>query len=492
MKSISSIVARNMRVISRSKLSTFLVILAPLLIVFLIGSAFNSTSLTELKIGTYSQEYNELSESIISDFQNASFQTEKLQTKEECTEKIKQGTFHACVVFPQKISLESNESIKVHVDNSRINLAYLLINKIDTKISERSSEIGVGLVTEILDVLKKTSESLPAQKSKVENAASNLNSIKSEADTLTENSDLSVSIENLDEALDILEDSNCSSTNELKQKLTSIKQTLQASNENLDADITAINTNAESGKSSLNLASSELSQLITELSKINSKNAENLVVPIETEVSPISGDATNWKHLFPTLIALILLLSGVILASSLVLEERRARANFRNFMTPTSDISFVLGTYLTGLIIMTVQMIILLTGTFYLTGLNFINSLGGIAITFFLASSVFLFIGMFIGYAFKSDETTILSSISFAALLIFFSNTIIPVESIKGYFKYIAYYNPLFLADSLLKRTILFSESLNTLIEPILTLAGTLLIFLILTIIARKFTKRLV
>jgi ABC-type polysaccharide/polyol phosphate export permease len=98
---------------------------------------------------------------------------------------------------------------------------------------------------------------------------------------------------------------------------------------------------------------------------------------------------------------------------------------------------------------------------------------------------------MFIGYIFKSEETTILASISIASLLIFFSNAILPVETISGKLRLIANYNPLYVTDSLLKKTILFNSPLYNLINEFIILGVVLFIFLTLAFIARKMTKRL-
>ncbi len=72
---------------------------------------------------------------------------------------------------------------------------------------------------------------------------------------------------------------------------------------------------------------------------------------------------------------------------------------------------------------------------------------------------------MFIGYSFRSEETSILAAIGVASLLMFFSNTIFPVEAISASLKNIAVYNPLVITDSLLKKMILFDSSLPPLFK---------------------------
>ena len=59
------IIKKNFRLLIRSKSSALIVLLGPLLLILLISMAFNTSSLYDIKIGTYSGEYSELSNSII-------------------------------------------------------------------------------------------------------------------------------------------------------------------------------------------------------------------------------------------------------------------------------------------------------------------------------------------------------------------------------------------------------------------------------------------
>ena len=487
MINIISIVARNMKIIYRSKLSTFLVLLAPILIVFLIGSAFNSSSLNNIKVGTYSSDYNDLVNSMVNGMSDNGFETQKMTSQDECIQKIKQGLIHICITFPEGLSLQgSNNPIVISIDNSRMNLAYSLTSVINSKLTSKGSEIGVNMLNEILDVLKQVKDSLPTQKTNVDLTSSNLNSISS---INLEN--LSSQITSIEHSISRLDGENLTITgiNALGDLNTTLTD-LESFNSDLTDSLGTLDEQSTLGKERLILISTNLAGLIENLSIINANSAENIVSPIKTEISSVNKDSTNWKYLYPTLVALILLLSGVVLSSSIVLTERKERARFRNFMTPTSNLSFVLGAYITGLIILLIQMIILLVCTSLLTKLDIITPLLSTSIVLIIAASVFLFLGMFIGYTFKSDETTILASISVAALLIFFSNAIIPVESIKGVLRYVAYYNPFYVADSLLKKAILFNEPLRSLLGGILILLAAAAILLVLCLFARKMNKR--
>lgn len=484
-RNLLSIISTNLKVTSRSKISAILVLLAPILIVFLIGTAFNSSSLSGITVGVYSSSYNDLTNSIISNLQDSGFNSEKLDSEEACINSVKSGTSHVCVVFPSDLSVEgNNEKIKIHADNSRMDLAYNLINKINEGISEKGSELGIVMTQSILDVLQTARKSLPLQKEELSSASENVGQIGSKWNSTS--SELSESIASLDDAINNLESENASQS--IVEDLEALKEDMETINSN-EGGIKSLSAET---KSQIDGVSSEVDSLISELSSTGSHNAEEIVDPIQTEIKFIKKDSSNWESLFPSLIALIILLSSIVLSSTMVLSERKSRASFRNFMTPTSDFVFVLGTYITCIMIIAIQLIILLAGTVYLTGLNLISISGPIALITFVSASAFIFIGMFIGYLFKSDETTILASISVASLLIFFSNIILPTEAIAGKFKYIAAYNPLFATESVLRKVILFKSNLASMTGEFLIIIAGIVVFASLTLMSRKMTKRFI
>lgn len=492
MRSLLSIIVKDLKVLSRSKLSTFLVLLAPILIVFLVGTAFNSDSLHNLKLGTYSASYNDLSDSIINDLGSKQFIAEKISSESLCIQQVKEGALHACVVFPADLSIDgNNESVVIYADNSRINLAYAVINEVNSRIESRSSEIGVVAAQSLLTVVQHARDSLPAQKEKVDSAVSGLEDIHSKSASVSgELGSVSDALASINAAIVIANGMNSSSqVSSLKSHLSEIQSQLQGLNET-SGDLRDITSSSSDAQSDLQAVSTQLNAIVEQASAISVTNAEDVIVPIRTEIRPLTGDSSSWKYLFPTLVALITLLSSMVLSSSMVFAERKARSHFRNFMTPTSDVSFVLGTYLTCILIMGVQLAALFVGTSYLTSIDVSGVAGQIAVVLFLAASTFIFLGMVIGYLFKSDETTVLAAISISSLLIFFSNALLPTEVINSGLRYLAAYNPFFLTDVLLRKAILFGSSFAALTTQIMILAASLAILFVLTLVSRKMTKR--
>ena len=63
---VIQLIKKNFKVIFRSKSSIFTLILAPVLIIYLLGLAFNNTTTYNINIGIYSSKYSELANNVIS------------------------------------------------------------------------------------------------------------------------------------------------------------------------------------------------------------------------------------------------------------------------------------------------------------------------------------------------------------------------------------------------------------------------------------------
>ena len=61
------IIKKDFKLLVRSKSSALVVLLGPLLIIFLVGLAFNTSSMYNLKVSVYSESYSDLTNSVIFD-----------------------------------------------------------------------------------------------------------------------------------------------------------------------------------------------------------------------------------------------------------------------------------------------------------------------------------------------------------------------------------------------------------------------------------------
>ena len=114
-------------------------------------------------------------------------------------------------------------------------------------------------------------------------------------------------------------------------------------------------------------------------------------------------------------------------------------------------------------------------------------------IVLLLVATVFILIGMFLGFIFNSEETANLGAISIGSILLFFSNAILPIETLPVGIRDIAKFSPFVLSVSVLKRIMLFgsnfTSSFSSISIEIYMLLCFIVIFFVLAFLAREITK---
>jgi len=487
-RSLLSVIEKNFKILGRSKFSLGAIILVPFLVILLAGFAFNSSSLAGINVGVYSDSYSNLTEEVLLGL-GENFTINKLNSSDECIDSVKSSNSQICVIFPKDLSEEgTSEEVVLYVDHSRLNLAYTLLHEIGSKISIKASDLGISLVQELISALGNIKTSLPDQKSKIELSKNNLQTIseKAEFELSTEH------IENISSILISVQAAANSTT--VKRKINETLVILSILNESLlnaSGNLEYIETQSEETLVILNNIAKDSDEINLEINQINVLEAEKIISPIKTKIESINVDSNNKDYLLPTIISLIALFGAILLSSTFVLQERKSKAYFRKFLTPTRDITFLLGNYLTCLAILIAQFLLVFLGLIFVLNMNFAGVWPEIVLILFLALSAFTFIGMFIGYLFKSEETTIFAGVLVAALMMFFSNAMLPVETISNQLKNIALFNPLVVCDAALKKVTMFGLDLSYLSNELYVLAGFFLVFAILSFLGRKITKRM-
>jgi ABC-2 type transport system permease protein len=156
----------------------------------------------------------------------------------------------------------------------------------------------------------------------------------------------------------------------------------------------------------------------------------------------------------------VLTFTGILLSATLVMKERGSAAYFRNFITPVPTILFVIGTYATALIILLIQLVVLFILGSFAFQVSVFSNLGPTSVILLLTCSVFISIGMLIGYTFRSEETTTLAAICVSSVLLLFSSLIVPIENVKSTLASVLQFSPFVLADSALRISLIFDQSI--------------------------------
>lgn len=241
--------------------------------------------------------------------------------------------------------------------------------------------------------------------------------------------------------------------NDAKDKLNStMKKIDDAKKMQSDLDKTFGEVNVSLAKSLANLKTfgDQSKKFGGELYKIAGLDPETLINPVYVRVKPLSAVSSKVIYLFPTLVALIVMFVSIMLASTLVINEKKASASFRNFITPNQDHLFIIGTFISALLIVMFQAVIMVMVGVLMFRIP-TSTLPFVFLAVAIAASVFILIGMIVGYVFRSSETGTMFSIGSIILMMSYSPVFVPLEAMPKFASFAAQYNPFTIIEGTLK-----------------------------------------
>lgn len=493
----------------RSKSSALIIILGPLLVIFLVGIAFGNISKFSLNIGTYAESYTDLTNSFIEKLKEKEFRVQKISSEELCVDQIKLGKLHTCIVFPPDLTLESEKTNEIifYVDYSKVNLIWMILDALSTKLEEQTTELSLDLTTNLLNKLESTRQELDKKRTTIASIKTDNQLLANQMVLLEQQIKLKIpelestsdevrdyiltkinytedEISSINSKIESLNVSN-STKNSLISQMNSINTYLYNIKTKVDgssqSDLTRIKEITEELDSSLSTISLTLSatssqtrsrivelqtsidNIYNNLETIKVKNATTIVNPITTQIKTVIPERSYLNYLFPPLIVLVVMFISVLLSTTLVMMEKHSMAYFRNFITPTRDITFILATFLTNILLVTIQLVIILIISINFFKAQILSSLLTAIPAMLLIVIFFTFVGMLIGYLFTSEETATLASISLGSIFLFLSDVILPLESMPSYVGNIARFNPFVVGENLLRKAVLFQAKFSVL-----------------------------
>lgn len=551
MKLLSTLM-KNFKLIARSKSSALVVLLAPLLIVAIVGVGFTDFSQTTLNVGIHASNSNNLTQRFIDSINTTENHIITYTTEKGCVENIKSGVILACIIFPENFVIKNNKTneVKVYVDESRINLAYKIISSLSSNLNVESGQVSQELTSQLLQIMNRSS-------SQVENSLAKIISLKAKSQQMesaratshSQLSNLNVSEVNVDvsglsdSASSIQSDftslrNRASSTvtkgyallavityngtekSDLESALSSLNSSVTSTNTTLTAltnfvnkisdvqtSVDALQTQLAQSRAvkstvlaNLNTMSDNLKQMTLDLDSVKKKqesilndinsfhvtNAGNIVNPITTKIETVSSSNSKLTFSFPYLLMLIIMFVGMMLSSTLIFMEKDSRAFFRNFTLPTKSSFFMATTFLTSLIILLVQVLVVLLLVNFGLNVPVFNNILISTIFILLSITFFIFLGMFIGYLFSSSEGITMSTITIGSILIFFSNLILPLETLSPIIQRISLFNPYVIASEGIRKATLFGLGFSSLYRDMITLLAYCIILITLTVVVKK------
>ena len=526
--------------------------LGPLLVIFLTGIAFDNLNEYRISIGIYSPTYTELTNSFIAKLNSDQFRTIKAKTESQCIDDAKLGLSHTCVIFPENLALGAgNKDILIYIDYSKLNLAWIIRDRLFSRVTERSTEITRKLTENLLSkmiltknevgndlvlvgfaaenengILGNTNITLylvsginttvGLNSTDIERLKSKVDSVKTAFDAQTEQAERSLDYtEDIikggpfsdDEEENYLDDveKQKDSVQEQKEYVRSLFDPLFSSSINNTIDdvkykVDVINLNADTtnsllieskdslyNTSQLSASNAKLLKKITfslanvkkELESVDELTAEDIASPVVAEIKPLTEYNSYLNYLFPTLMAMSLMLAAILLSAIVVVMELNSPAFFRNFISPTSDLMFFFTSYLTNLALAGVQIFVMLLISMAFFFSQVVSNILTTLVVCFVVATFFILLGMGIGYLFRTEQISILAATFTASLLLFLSNVLMPIENMPEFFMKVVQFNPFIISVSLLRKSILFRQSIADVNEELLYLVAFTIALLI-------------
>jgi len=509
------LIEKNFKLVWKSKLFVLLILLGPLLLTLFLGLAFNNNKDYSIRVGVYSEDYFGVKGSILDNLKN-NFIVTRFGKSQDCIDAVKGYETHVCVLMPKEIDLEGNELGEVifYVDNSRTNLVWIVLDSLSEVLDLSSQQLSSGMTSDLLGRLRIASNKssqladlIGTAKEQSETAYLLADDVAQEIALL----DLAEMKNDLDKALDLEGDAEnlfIKDLTEIKEAATSgksilisISQTLgngsivESEINQLSDKLDEIEESSESGgindleelgslltetkkdfqklertiasavskngevlalmkklKNKLILADGLVEEINIAVNNLRVTRVDKIVEPIRTKIEPISTEKTYLGFIFPTLVMLMIVFVSVLLSSSLIVTEKKNRSFFRNWLSKGWGLSFILSYFITDLLIVIVDVFIFILIARFVFDI-YVNLL--FLVLLFLMAGTFVLLGEIIGLLAKNEQSNILIGVVVSSILVFFSGTLIPVESASGFLGKLIRYNPFVIGERLLRKVLM-------------------------------------
>lgn len=220
--------------------------------------------------------------------------------------------------------------------------------------------------------------------------------------------------------------------------------------------------NIDTGVTNLDGLSASFDTYIETFSGINQSDAEKFLHPLTATFEQIPKDAEENKTaiVFPIILVFMMSFICILLSNMLVLNETHSPAYFRSFLVPAPALFFILGIFITNLLLVGFQLLIFFIVAYLSFGVSFFLNLPVFLSAVFIGTVFYILVGMLFGYVVQDRQTSLLFSLFFSLIMFFFSDVIFPLEIMPPAAAAIAQFSPLVLLEALFRQTLFFGHGI--------------------------------
>lgn len=531
----ASIIKKNILTLLHSKLSAIILFLGPFALILLLWITLGGSALRDVPLGYIPADDSAISSGQMVDFDQLvssalakhSFSISLYGDKYSCFEDVKSGRISGCLVaskeelivpavsgnLPNTYQKSMGYKTEAYLDFSKQRVVWGVIANLNNALADASKQLQS---TAFSDFSQAGDSSLKAIEISIEELGNLENALSLIESNLT-------SIQNkmvynqavLESALLSLNYSIADLERYFNQTGLPLPYAFYAVNNSytyasslagngsgyalLNRELSQIIISVRSTRNEIASLRSNLTDTLNQIRGLQNTDVYKLVNPIDSSYFSISGqqvlngkisDNLNFlDYIFPSFFAFFSLFVSLIFSTLLVTKERISKSASRNALSNTSSFSYVLGNFLSILIILLFQTAIILA-TAYLTidSLSY-NNLVALFFASIFSISIFGSIGLCLGYLFNSEETAILASISFSLIFLLLSPLINPVETMPFLLRLLVQLSPIYLTESMFNRIVIFDAPFDSFYWEIFALSFFSIALLLIGVLLHRITR---
>ncbi len=228
-----------------------------------------------------------------------------------------------------------------------------------------------------------------------------------------------------------------------------------------------------------------LQKQIESLSAINPNLAEFLSSPIIQELVKTS-ELSTVQLSFSGLLLMVTMFISLLFANILTLAEINSPAFMRNLIAPVPRVTYLIGLALTNIILVLFQVTILIIVAQTMLDVHLAGSLGHVYALILLPIILFTCIGMTFAFIVRNSQTSVLTTTFFALAVYLFSSFITPVQLMPAAVALVAQFNPIALAENVLRLLITYNTPISNEPGPLMLLVAFIIIAAIVALMTFK------
>lgn len=221
--------------------------------------------------------------------------------------------------------------------------------------------------------------------------------------------------------------------------------------------------NIDKGVADMDVLSASFDVYISKFSGLNESDAEKFLHPITASFVAVPEEVSENKTalVFPIILVFMLSFISILLSNMLVLNETHSPAYFRNFLVPANNLLFILGLFITNIILISLQLVFFFIVAAFSFGINFFLNVPVFLLAVFLGIVLYVLLGMLFGYLVRDRQTSLLLGLFSALIMFFFSDVVFPLETMPITASFIAQFNPLVIVEDIFRHTLFYGQAVS-------------------------------